>query len=337
VLLHSTMLFVVAAHGIVWLATTVTRIGRRDRPAGVLAPILAWLFAGTASLQVLALSFPEFLGSAVNESAEDSDWQRPLWLVQEALRQLGESGLLSFGLVTGGAVILCGVLSYGRENARVAGLLTLPAVICGMAIVTMGLNLWPRFFFFALGFLLLLTVRGLMVIGRVAAAIVPAWQTRPFMARAAGAALCLVVVAASLAMAPRLYALPKQDFAGARDFVTSQRGSRDHVVAVGLAGTAYKKYFAPEWDVVENGPDLQAFRRGGGVVWLVFTLPVQLQAWHPDIWQIIESECGDGAVFPGTLGGGDVTVCRLQSLPEAQAAGAVAPAVIRLPPPGESR
>lgn len=84
----------------------------------------------------------------------------------------------------------------------------------------------------------------------------------------------------------------------------------DDVVAVGLAGDAYRRYYAPEWTPVEKLSDLEATQRTHRNVWLVYTLPVHLQAWFPDIWKLVQRDYDVVRVFPGTLGGGDIVVTR---------------------------
>jgi hypothetical protein len=39
-------------------------------------------------------------------------------------------------------------------------------------------------------------------------------------------------------------------------------------------------------------------------------LPVEVKAYRPGIWQIVEKEFEVVKIFPGTLGGGEVYVCR---------------------------
>ncbi len=121
------------------------------------------------------------------------------------------------------------------------------------------------------------------------------------------------MIVASTLTVPRCYALPKQNYTGARDFVERNRHSGDAVVAVGLAGVAYSKYFAaqwPMWKEAQTQSELDAVRKGHSEVWLVYTIPIQVKAYRPEIWRAIESDFEVVKVFPGTLGGGEVFVCR---------------------------
>jgi hypothetical protein len=104
--------------------------------------------------------------------------------------------------------------------------------------------------------------------------------------------------------------LPKQDFTGARDFVERTRAKDEPVAAAGLAGMAYEIYFAPHWANVQDPAELESVRAASQRSWMVYTLPIHLRDYHPEIWDVIESDYEVVRVFPGTLGDGAVTVCR---------------------------
>jgi mannosyltransferase len=313
--IHMTMVFVVAAHGIVylsWFAGRQTSQPALD-PGWRWKPILAWLFAATVVLQVHALALPEFLRSALHEVSLESEWVSPMWVVTETVRRLGDGGLVSVVVLGGAIVTLAGLGSYLKRDWRDAVLLTAPGVLGAATMLALGHNLWPRFFFFCMGFAVLIAVRGLMVI--------PEWILtridRPGLQKLAvpiGTAICLLGVAVSASTLPRSY-LPKQDFSGARQFVEQARQPDDEVVVVGLAGFAYRRYYAPQWPFVERRADLEAIQDRHQGVWLVYTLPVHLKAWVPEIWEMVQRDYDVVRVFPGTLGGGDIVVCRWRGKP----------------------
>jgi hypothetical protein len=118
-----------------------------------------------------------------------------------------------------------------------------------------------RFFFFSMGFGLLIAIRGAMRLPELllqALGAAPLWRVR------AGYAFCALFILASLSTVPRAYALPKQDFTGARDYVEHELGSTLSVAVVGLAAHAYTEYYAPQWPVAETAD--------------------QLKTLHPDFW-----------------------------------------------------
>ena len=318
--IHLTMAFVAGSHGLLLLLTLMRRktaqgeSERRDAKGGSWwKPLAAYLLFGTLVLQFYALALPEFLARALHEESLQSEWTNPIWVITESVRSLriGFSGLAV--VLAAATITFVGWLAILRKE-RIAGLaMVLPAVLAGSAMLLLGHNLWPRFFFFSMGFGLLIVVHGAMDLPKLLlTGIKPLERWRPFGQRAGVATACLLILASVLTV-PRCYALPKQDFAGARDFVELNRREGDAVVAVGLAGRAYGSYFAREWLVAQTQQELDAIRRRHSDTWLVYTIPVQVRAYCPGIWQEVERDFRVVRIFAGTLGGGEVYVCQLKS------------------------
>src|SRR5262249_33676 len=140
----------------------------------------------------------------------------------------------------GGLLVASGWIGILRRNASAAWAMVLPGVIGGGLMVFLGHNLWPRFFFFCVGFALLITVHGAMELPRLLAAIAPVPRTwTPKL----GYLLAGLMIAASATTVPRCYALPKQDFTGALSYVEQQRHPGDSVAVVGLAEHVYPTYY----------------------------------------------------------------------------------------------
>ncbi len=307
---HMTMAFVAAAHVLLSLNQLWQPVAASNRDVSFLRrinwqPLLAWALCGTLTLQLHALALPEFLQSGLHEVSLESEWTNPFWVIKESLRSLriGFSGLVV--VLCGGGMVGLGWLSLLRRDARAALSLVLPAILAGGTMLALGHNLWPRFFFFSMGFGLLIVVQGALVLPQL---LLP--QRRARLAWAVGSAAVCLIIAASAVTVPRNYRLPKQNFSGARDFVEQQRQPGDAVVAVGLAGMDYGRYFAPQWSVAQDRAELDALRQKHTSVWLVYTLPIEVKAYRPDVWQAIEQDFEIVQVFPGTLGGGEVFVCR---------------------------
>ena len=85
------------------------------------------------------------------------------------------------------------------------------------------------------------------------------------------------------------------------------------IVTVGLAATVYHSYVSPDWPVANDAAELQRIRAAHETVWLVYTLPAQLKAASPYLWDSIEKNFEVVKTFPGSLGGGQVVVCRDRS------------------------
>src|SRR4030095_17031802 len=96
-------------------------------------------------------------------------------------------------------------------------------------------------------------------------------RVSPRVMAAMGTALALLIISASALTVPRNYALPKQDFTGALNFVETNRLPGDAVVAVGLAGVDYGEYFAPHWSVAKTQAELASITRSQQRTWLIYT------------------------------------------------------------------
>lgn len=307
--IHMTMVFVAVSHAMIWGGEVLLRKPESMRTIG--KPVVAWILSATLTIQGHALSLPEFFRSALHEASNDSEWTNPLWVVTEAIRNLkiGFSG--STILICGAAFVLLGWWSIMRRSPRAGFAMVLAPVMGGGLMLALGHNLWPRFFFFAMGFALLIVAEGAFYVPRVVASLISlpspgVWGMR------VGTAFMLLVSAASALTIPRCYA-PKQDFGGARDFAEQIRKG-DRVAAIGLAGTVYQRYLAPHWSFPKTAPELRAALNENPNLILLYSLPIELRAFHPEVWKVVEADFETIRVFPGTLGGGEVFVCRPRGL-----------------------
>ncbi len=313
---HTTMVFVVAAHVLVELPSAARTLYRARRSGKSLRatlvprkPVAAWLLSGTLSLQVYALSLPEFFRTALHETSMDAEWANPLWAATESLRSL-EIGWSSVAVLLFGSLLAAsGWWSLFRKSKAGAIAMVLPGLLGGTLVVAIRHNLWPRFFFFLMAFALLVAVHGAFAASRF----VMGRRRTPGNERsssAVGAVLVALMIAASAATVPRCYALPKQDFVGARDFVERRVRPGETIVAVGLAARVYGGYFAPHWTAVQEYEPLRQARQTHKNTWLVYTLPIEIRAFQPRVWKTIERDFEVVKMFPGTLGEGEVFVCR---------------------------
>lgn len=297
--IHMTMLFVMAAHALIFFVVWL-RSGRDLARLGM--AVAAFALCVTLSLQEIALALPEFLRTAASEYSPPSEWVNPLWVVRESLRSLQVGFAGSAVVLCGGLLVAAGWLDMHRREARAAWAMVLPAVLGGGSMLLLGHNLWPRFFFFCMGFALLIVIHGALQAPHIL-------LLRDRKALYAGYALAGLIIAASLTTVPRVYG-PKQDYTGARDFILSHKAAADKVIVAGLAMYAYTEYYAPMWPTAHDGAELADLRRGPGRSWMVYTLLPDLKSVHADIWSAVQSDFEVVRVFPGTLGSGEVFVAR---------------------------
>jgi 4-amino-4-deoxy-L-arabinose transferase-like glycosyltransferase len=309
---HLTMLFVVLGQFAAYLWALL-----RGRLAGAerWRPLAAgFVLSGLLTLTLYALVLPQLRGANATDLSNVATWRSPWWMLRETLAGLGLSGpAIAAGLLVVGA----GILSYLRREAIIPILLVVPVVLGGAITLATHHHLWPRFFFFAAGFGVLVVVRGLLALAERAGALLR-WPDRRRLV--AGTAVVLLL---GLAMARSLQWVyrPKQDYAGARDFVRGALAPGDTVVVAGVAKLPYRMYYEPAWASVESLAELQAARAAARRTWLLFTLPIEMQNTHPDILAMAEREFTLVQQFDGSLNGGTIYVYRAERAAADSAAG----------------
>jgi len=271
-----------------------------SRPA--IVPLLwGFVLAGTLSLQLYApvvdqvagvLLHPTLAGVAV-------EWKNPIWMITETVAGLAAGlpgGVLA--LLPVAAVGLVGLASHLRRDPEATAAMILPLVATAIAILALGHNLWPRFFFFGAGFAVLIGLRGLLVACNAVAG-----ARGPAIAAATGG----LAVLASLATVPSAWA-PKQDYLGAEAFVDANAADRDAIVMVDMAILPFDEWRHRDWATVADAAELAEVEAGHERTWLVYSFPASLEALQPGVWERVRSEYREAARFGGTVRGGDIFV-----------------------------
>lgn len=302
---HITMVFVIAGQFFVYAWTLIARRNARweNRWAGF---VLGFCGAGLLTLFLHALVLPQLLGGMGREASVVAEWKNPLWTIIEIARGLQVS--FAGGIVALGALVVfgAGIASFARSKPEIILLLILPPIIGAAVVVGLGHHLWPRFFFFAMGLGALVAMRGAMAWGRFAARIVRlTWLP----AERAGTLVCLALIAVSALSVPLAYG-PKQDYAGAMQFVEANRQPGDAIVITDLTVFPYKNYYRRDYHVVENARALDSLRAHSKRTWLLYTFPPVLESVHPDVFASVQRDFQIIKAFGGTVGGGTIFVTR---------------------------
>ena len=313
--IHLTMVFVPLAHGLVVLGLVAARTpsaGPRATIRSALPAFAALASAGSLTLLLYAPVLPQVLAFFARPGGGSTtaavEWKSPLWLLNETFRGLGVGLALGWlGLAAGCAVFATGGLRLLRRDPTVAGLFALPPTLGGVALLALGRNLWPRFFFQEAGFAALVAVDGACALGALAARAVRA--RGPWPARLELAPALLLIVASAITL-PRGWRLPKQDYTGARDFVRAEARPGDRVVGLDVAGEVYHRYYAPEWAWARSREELETDLAPAGATWVLYTLPRYLGATQPDLVAWLERDFELVRSFPGTVGDGAIVVRR---------------------------
>ncbi|MDH3733036.1 MAG: glycosyltransferase family 39 protein [Gemmatimonadota bacterium] len=270
-----------------------------ERPAGM--PLLVGLvLAGTLSILLYAPVLPQ-VGSVLFEPSfegREVAWKTPSWFFTELLGGLtaGVPGGV-FGLLAGAGVAGVGFWSFWKRWSSAALAMVVPVVLTAIAILALGHNLWPRFFFFAAAFVVLIGFRGLFdLAGRVG-------KWGPTIATV----VAVLVAGGSLATVAPVWG-NKQDHEGAEALVDASATPDDAVVIVDMAILPYRRWRGRDWLEVHRADELAEVEAAHERTWLLYSFPTSLRALEPDVWERIESEYREVERFPGTVRGGDILV-----------------------------
>ena len=239
----------------------------------------------------------------------------PSWALVEGLRVLrqGLGGAFGVGLavLAIAAVVACvGVISYARQSLRVLLLLLLPGVVTLLGAFAARGTMYPRFFFGLVGFAILLGMRGAFVSGAWLAERAGSSKSMGDRVGFAVASMIVLVSAMSLLLNWRV---PKQDFEGAKRFAEASVPPNEVIATTDVTGKIYGPFYHTRWRDVHSDLELGALR-SQTPVWLIYTFPRYLMKSDPKLAATVERECRSARVFRGTVGGGDIIVCRLERM-----------------------
>ena len=312
---HLTMVFVVASHAAIcaWLllfqpkkADFIVSDWKKPAAGVALAGLFTLLLYSPILLQVHQI---------FSKASPMVRVSTPVWAFWEALRGLGIGFGAGAGVVVAGAFFAAGLWSYWRQSGVAAAVLVLSVIFTAAGALPGRGTMYPRYYFYLLGFGILILIRGAMRLGAMAADVVSGTadgERRTRRELAWGTALTAVILLLSAASLLRNYQYPKQDFGSAMQFVEQQRAANESVVTTGSTGYVYQEYYGQPWIQVQTPADLDGVRRQGHDVWLLYMFPMYLDDGAPALMSEIRRDCPTTKVFRGTLGGGDVFVCKVQ-------------------------
>lgn len=316
---HLTMVFVAVGHA---AACAIAFLLARDsRPAPVWRRLAA---AFALSAVVTLLCYAPVLGDVAHYFRNRPSGLRgistPRWAVAEAVRVLlsglGGAGAAAalLALVLGGLLFGAGLRSFWRRHRLALGLFVLPAFVTVAGAAVARGTMYPRFFFSIAPYFVLIAVRGAFALAELVGRRGAAPDEQPRGEGLASLAMALLIVVSLASLVRVEYRYPKQDFSGAQGWVEAQRTGEDRVATVDITTPVYAGFLHAGWDSVRTAEDLVRLRTGRRV-WLVYTFPRYLVRGAPEIAAVTERECREARVFRGTVGGGDVYVCRLGPTP----------------------
>jgi mannosyltransferase len=304
--IHLTMLFVVAGQFLACIFWIVKN--KIPRELILRSLILGFAVAGilTVLLHAPVLSqMRSVIGGT--EVSVVSAWKSPLWTLREFIRGLNVGFTQGFVAFAALLVFSVGLISYWRRIPEFIIIFIMPPIIGGAFTIAIGHHLWPRFFFFAVGFGVLIVIRGTIALTD--------WASRLFKVPAnrsvlVGVLLCGILILFSALSVPFAYG-PKQDFVSARDYLLENIQTGDKVVTIGITAFAYHDYLPTNWDTISSLQELDQIRENADRTWVVFTFPEVLKATYPGFLDSVQKNYTLIKKFTGTVGDGDVYIFRM--------------------------
>ena len=306
---HLTMVFVVMGHFLVYLVLLLVPDRQGQHTASWQVPLVAFILAGFLTLILYAPIMSQVVDYFVNKPSLKG-LSTPLWALQEAFRSLSIGFGAGIVVAAGLAMFLVGVVSYMKSNPVALGLFIMPILITLLGALLARGTMYPRFFFSLAGFGILIGVRGVMVTAGFVARSMLSGETGERKATTIATAVMVLVIMISAASLVRNYQYPKMDFLGAQQWLEETAGARDRIVTAGAAAWPYKNFYGIDWPEVQLASDLEAQREHAKNVWIVYTFARYMEVSAPEVLDAIRRDCIDEKYFPGTLGGGEIIVCR---------------------------
>ena len=302
---HLTMGFAAIAQFAVYLGAVALR-----RPGVAAAPWRGFFYGfvplGLLTFQLHALILPAMFGGGLLNSGLQGRaiaWSNPLWALMELANglQVGFSSL-GVGLAAVG-VFAVGLWDLGRRSPAIVALFLVPTVLGVTLMTSIGYTLFPRFFFFAMGFGVIILIHGAMQTGTLLGRLIGLGARADWL----GAAACAAIVLLS-ALSLRHVHAPKQAYDAAIAAIEAEEQPGDVVVTVGIAGFPFNAYFHKGWANVTTLAELDAIRATAPRTWLVYTMPVHAQTTYPEILAEFDRDYRLVGRFAGTLNGGEIVV-----------------------------
>lgn len=301
---HLTMAFVLVAHVLTVAAAWLLGV-RVARQFAVGRLVAMW----AAVIVLIAVTYAPYVPDLLHTFTEKAPPKAAK--VATAGRAAGDllRGVTDgFGIAGLIVVVVCaatGGLALLGAQPFVVALLVSPAVVTLGLTALMGQPLRPRFLFNLSGAAALMVAAGAAVIART---LVARFRWRSPSAMATALTVVLLPLAPGAIVAIRRNAVvPKQDFTAALSLLDSFAARGERVVGAGTICLALEGYFHRPWSCVITDEAWRTEAAKGPMLG-VHTL---IEFWDDQtLTATLATECPEVARFPGTLGGGDVVVCR---------------------------
>lgn len=305
---HMSMVFITIGHFIIYLFALIFRYTevKFEKWNGL---FFGFCLAGFLTFQLHSIILPQLFDGAlwIGVDSTVKEWKNPLWTIFELVNgmKVGFAGYIT--AIAAFIIFGAGLLSFMKRGPMILLLLFVPVIILTASIMTMGHPLWPRSYFFTIGFGTLIVVRGTMILGKGVAKFL---RFNSMRYNLIGTVMCGGLIFVSAVSILKVY-VPKQDYLGALTFVEEKKKPGDVIVTLGIPTTfPYKHLYKMDWETVETLEILNSVCAHAKRTWLLYTMPRYLQSDYPEIMSKIQRDFKIEKQFYGSLSGGTIVVCK---------------------------
>ncbi|HAI96701.1 MAG: hypothetical protein CL866_00075 [Cycloclasticus sp.] len=308
---HLTMVFIVIGQFLAFLLWLLLLRDNDARMNSWQLPIQAFVLSGLLTMAFYMPILSQVVDYFVNKPSGMEELSTHAWALAEALRSLE----IGFGggtfLLAGGLITLVGVGSFYKRNKLALAIFISSILVTFLVAFFARGTMYPRFFFFLAGFFILIGVRGVMVTTSFCAKFFFPRNQHHKVVQQLPLLVMLVIILVSAFSMLRNYQYPKMNFEGAIEWLETEVGQSGIIVTAGVAAWPYRVYYGVDWPEVKTAEDIDRLKSPDSQLWMVYTFRRYMQQSAPEVSAIIERSCTEQKRFHGTLGGGDIVVCRL--------------------------
>jgi mannosyltransferase len=309
---HLTMVFIVIGQFLVSLLWFFFLRDTDVRRQSWQLPLAAFVLSGILTLLLYAPIFTQVVDYFINKPSGMEELSTHSWALSEALRSLKVGLGGGVILVVGFWMAILGLGSFYKTNKIALGIFICSILVTFFIAFFARGTMYPRFFFFLAGFFILIGARGVVVTMTLCAQLVFRSEQQQKYTEWLSITAMLVIISVSAFSMMHNYKYPKMDFEGAKHWAEAQAGPNDSIVTAGVAAWPYQVYFGVDWPEMKLAEDIERVRKQSGRIWMVYTFGRYMKKSAPEIYTVVDQECSEKKRFRGTLGGGDMIVCRLE-------------------------
>lgn len=271
----------------------------------------SFTFLGAAFVTIILYS--PMIGDVINFFLKDASITtnststtvaNPAWALTAAISELSIAlgGIVPLIVVT--LLLITGGINLLVHRPFLTFLVILPVPVIVVATLLLDRPIFPRFFFFLSGFLVLTAINGLWLVSHYLAKTI----RRPKLGSVGFGTIVLASCLYMVTELPRIYQIPKQDYEAAAEKINILAVEGNTYVIGITAELPFNQYLGLTLQPIQTVVDLQHVQSTEETFFLAYTFEKYIKIDLPDIWQTIHKICTEKTRFASSVGGGELII-----------------------------